>query len=120
MYQTGLQYPGGRRINPAAFTLPVGTQLGDAPRNLTRGFGENELSLAFRRELPIYERLHLQFRAEAFNILNHPNFGYINPTYGNPLFGEATKTLAGSLGGLTSLYQQGGPRSLQFSLRAQF
>jgi len=114
------QYPGGRRLNPAAFTLPSGTQVGNAPRNFARGFGEDELDLALRRELPIYERVRLQFRADGFNILNHPNFGEIYPYYGSALFGQATATLASSLGGLSSLYQQGGPRSLQFSLRAQF
>lgn len=113
-------YPGGRRVNPAAFALPAPGQVGNAPRNFVRGFGENEINLAFRREFPIYEHFHLQFRAEAFNLLNHPNFGYIDPNYGDALFGQATQTLASSIGGLTSLYQQGGPRSLQFSLRVQF
>jgi Carboxypeptidase regulatory-like domain len=120
VYVYGAQYPGGRSINSGAFTLPTGTELGDAPRNFVRGFGEDEFNFAVRRELPIHERIRLQFRAEAFNLFNHPNFGYINPTYGNALFGQATETLASSIGGLTALYQQGGPRSLQFSLRVQF
>jgi hypothetical protein len=120
IYLYGAQYPGGRSVNPSAFSLPTGSAVGSAPRNVVRGFGENEVNLALRRDFPVYERLHLQFRVEAFNVLNHPNFGYINPTYGNALFGSATATLASSLGGLSSLYQQGGPRSLQVSLRAQF
>jgi hypothetical protein len=120
VYLYGAKYPGGRSVNPAAFSLPTGTNLGDAPRNFVRGLGDTEANFVLRRDFPIGERLHLQFRAEAFNVLNHPNFGYINPTYGNALFGQATKTLASSLGGLTPLYQQGGPRSLQFSLRMEF
>jgi hypothetical protein len=120
IYIYGTQYPGGRSVNPAAFTLPQGTDLGNAPRNFVRGFGETEINFAVRREFPVTERLHLQFRAEAFNLLNHPNFGYIDPYYGDALFGQATETLASSIGGLTSLYQQGGPRSFQFSLRLQF
>ncbi len=112
--------PGGRRINPAAFSLPADGQRGNAPRNFARGFGENQVDLAVRRNFPILEHLNLQFRAEAFNILNHPNFGYVNAYYGNPQFGEATKMLNQSLGTLSPLYQQGGPRSMQFALKLQF
>ena len=42
------------------------------------------MDLAVRRDFPIHERPKLQFRAEAFNIFNHPNFGNINPTLGRP------------------------------------
>ena len=81
------------------------------------------MDFAVRREFPIYEGLKLQFRAEAFNIFNHPNFGRINSTTcAGPscTFGQATATLAGSLGGLSSLYQMGGPRSMQFALKVMF
>lgn len=44
-----------------------------------RGFGAWQQDFAVRRDFPIYERLKLQFRAEAFNIFNHPSFGLINP-----------------------------------------
>jgi hypothetical protein len=120
IYLYGPQYPGGREINPAAFTVPPGTDPATAPRNFLRGFGAVQMDLAVRRELPIYERLRLQFRAEAFNVLNHPNFGLINTTYGNPQFGQATQTLNQSIGVLSPLYQQGGPRSIQLSLKLIF
>jgi hypothetical protein len=111
--------PGGRAINPSAFTA-VTSGLGDAPRNFTRGFGAWQMDLAVRRELPIYENMKLQIRAEAFNLFNHPNFGAINSSFGQPTFGQATATLANSLGVLSPLYQQGGPRSMQFSLKILF
>ena len=120
VYKEVSSAPGGRIINAASFQFPSGGQFGNAPRNFVRGFGEQEANLAIRRQFPIYERLNLQFRAEAFNLMNHPNFGSINTTFGNILFGQATQTLASSLGGLTALYQQGGPRSMQFALRLQF
>jgi hypothetical protein len=120
IYVHGSQYPGGRAINSAAFSLPSGNQAGDAPRNFLRGFGTWQADLAIRREFPIYERLRLQFRAEAFNAFNHPNFGLIDPVYGSPTFGQATQMLNQSLGALSPLYQNGGPRSLQFSLRVAF
>jgi hypothetical protein len=112
--------PGGKAINPNAFAEPAAGEFGDAPRNFTRGFGAWQMDVAVRREFPLHERLKLQFRAEAFNIFNHPNFGAVNASYGYTTFGLATQTLAQSLGGLSPLYQIGGPRSLQFALKLLF
>jgi hypothetical protein len=133
VYNNGMECPGGRAINPNAFALPAGCTVfscppgiavGSAPRNFVRGFGAWQMDLAVRREFSIYEHLKLQFRAEGFNIFNHPNFGMMNPTYCTPgpgcTFGQATASLANSLGGLSSLYQMGGPRSMQFALKLIF
>jgi len=117
--QTGQGCPGGRAINPQAFTN-VSSGFGDAPRNFVSGFGAWQMDLAVRREFPIYENLKLQFRAETFNIFNHPNFGLINASFGQSTFGQATATLASSLHTLNPLYQQGGPRSMQFALKLIF
>jgi len=111
--------PGGRAVNPQAFTN-VSSGFGNAPRNFARGFGAWQMDLAVRRDFPIYERLKLQFRAEAFNIFNHPNFGTIDPGFGGKKFGQATSTLANSGGVLTPLYRQGGSRSMQFALKFIF
>jgi len=120
LYLSGPQFPGGRSINPNAFSLPPSGSVGNAPRNFVRGFGAWQMNIAVRREFPLYERLKLQFRADAFNIFNHPSFGLIDPNFGSSTFGQATSTLNASLGGLSSLYQTGGPRSMQFSLRVAF
>jgi len=121
LYQTGSAYPGGRRINPAAFSFPAAaSQVGNAPRNFVRGFGAWQMDLAIRREFPIYERLKLQFRAEAFNVFNHPTFGFVDPFLDDPTFGQAMQTLNTSLGTLSPLYQAGGPRSMQFALKLTF
>ena len=85
-----------------------------------RGFGENQLNLAARRDFHLVNDLALQFRAEAFNLLNHPNFGYVDPYLTDATFGQATKMLNQSLGTLASQYQQGGPRSMQFALKVTF
>jgi hypothetical protein len=111
--------PANRQLNPAAFALPASNAYGDAPRNFARGFGMNQIDMAVRRTFPIFDRLHLQFRAEAFNLFNHPNFGYIYPFYGGAQFGQATMTLNENLN-LSPLYQQGGPRSMQLALKLQF
>jgi hypothetical protein len=120
IYLHGSQYPGGRAINPAAFVSPSGNSAGNAPRNFIRGFGEVQVNLAARREFPLHDRVMLQFRAEAFNILNHPNFGYVDPYLTDATFGQATQMLNQSLGTVASQYQQGGPRSLQFALKFVF
>ena len=121
----GQTCPGGRAINPNAFVIPpTSSRLGDAPRNFVRGFGAWQMDFAIRRDFPIYERLRLQFRAEAFNVFNHPNFGAINSQYCTVgpacTFGQATGTLATTLGVLSPLYQMGGPRSMQFALKLIF
>jgi hypothetical protein len=119
--------PGGRKVNFNAFTAPTAAeqaafQFGNAPRNLLRGFPAWQVDFAVRREFPLYERLKLQFRAEAFNVFNHPIFGAIQNTLttGPTQFGRATGSLNNQLGGLNALYQQGGPRSLQFALKVIF
>ena len=127
-FNSTLPCPGGRAINPNAFEV-VDSGYGDTPRNFARGFGAWQMDLAVRREFPIYERLKLQFRAEAFNVFNHTNFGSVNGfcggTPGVPgctvaQFGQATATLANSLGVLSPLYQMGGSRSMQFALKLVF
>jgi hypothetical protein len=119
-YLHGSLYPGGKVINKTAFSLPATGITGDAPRNFVRGFGATQLNLAVRREFTLHEGVGLQYRAEAFNILNHPNFGYVDPQYTDLTFGEATETLNSSLGTVASQYQQGGPRSMQFALKLHF
>lgn len=120
IYLYGSQYPGGKAINRAAFTMPASGATGDAPRNFVRGFGETQLNLAANRAFKLRDMLVLQFRAEAFNLLNHPNFGYVDPTYTDATFGQATKMLNSSLGTMASQYQQGGARSMQFALKLTY
>jgi hypothetical protein len=115
----GQNCPGGRAINPNAF-VDVEAGLGNAPRNFARGFDAVQLDTAVRREFSIHEGWKLQFRAEAFNVLNHPNFGNVQGGFGSSNFGQAIATLASSLGVLSPLYQMGGPRSMQFALRVDF
>jgi hypothetical protein len=119
LYLYGSQYPGGRSINAAAFQLPASGD-GNAPRNFVRGFGETQVNLAARRSFPLGKEATLNFRVEAFNLLNHPIFGLIDSTLTDLTFGQATQTLNQSLSTMSSQYQQGGPRSLQFALKIQF
>jgi hypothetical protein len=130
----GANYPGGKAFNPAAFTGPpvdpatnVALRQGDFGRNILRGFGAWQWDLAVHRDFPIHESLMLQFRAEMFNVLNHPNFGPPKGNIGDPQFGLATQMFGQSLDGgfsggtpFSPLYQIGGPRSIQLALKLHF
>ena len=119
--------PGGKAINPAAFTTPVpATAQGDLGRNALRGFGATQWDITLRRQFRFTERFSLQARSDFFNILNHPNFGSPSNYLTSPQFGQATQMLnsylgsGGQSGGLNPLYQIGGPRSIQLALKLQF
>jgi hypothetical protein len=62
----------------------------------------------------------LQFRFEAFNLFNHPNFGAFQTTLTAANFGQATATLGAQYSGLNALYQIGGARSIQLALKLLF
>jgi len=146
-YLYGSQYPGGTAFNPGAFTAPPFTPAGcvpgvdfpcspasqgNLPRNALRGFGATQWDFAVHRDFHIHENVKLQFRAEMFNLLNHPNFGPPSGNLGfpglpNPQFGLSSQMLGQSLAGgqlgagaFDPLYQLGGPRSIQFALKLFF
>jgi hypothetical protein len=130
---------GGRRLNPAAFEIPANQRQGTLGRNSLRGFPLSQLDFALRRQFDFTERVSLQFKAEVFNLLNHPNFedpattdtslgsrlSMAGPFLPNTTFGESASMLGRSLSGgasssFSSFYQTGGPRTFQFSLKLQF
>jgi len=62
-------------LNAAAFGVPSYTQpFGNAPRNAARMPPFYELDPAIHKNFSITEGRYVQFRAEAFNLLNHTNF----------------------------------------------
>ena len=116
--------PGGMGLNPTAFdaATPVAeNRQGTLGRNAIPGFGLTQVDLSIGRKFSITERLNVQFRADAFNLFNHPNFtnpaGYLS---GGPSDLLSQETLNTGLGGLNPIFQEGGPRSLQLSLRLAF
>lgn len=155
IYLYGSQYPGGGALNdtsgagtcsdgkpsvgpfcaPPLDTNGVPARQGTLGRNALRAFGLFQWNLGVHREFPIREKASLQFRAEMFNVLNHPNFA--PPTAGLSYsasggisapsgFGRSSETLNQYLGsgvgagGFNALYQVGGPRSIQFALKLSF
>jgi len=120
VYLNDPSVPGGRIINRAAFSVPPAGQQGTLGRNIIRGFPFWQIDMALRRQFKLTDKVALQFRAEAFNVFNHPNFGPIQTSLTSPTFGQATSMLNTGLSGLSPLYQIGGPRSMQFALKLQF
>ena len=123
LYLENASFAGGKRFNPAAFdgVTPIAQgRQGTLGRNVLRAFSANQLDVALRRDFKLVESLNLQFRLDAFNLFNHANFA--NPTgiLTSALFGRATQMLSSGLGGMSPLYQIGGPRSLQLALKLQF
>jgi len=110
----GSQYPGGKIFNKAAFTAPPSGQEGNFGRNVLRGFGAFQGNFAIQRQCRLTERVGLRFRDEFFNVFNHLKVG--PPT--NDPFGYSTADVGN--GGLSPLYQIGGPRSIQLALKLQF
>ena len=112
--------PGGRALNPLAFSIPATPRQGTEGRNDIPGFGLTQVDLSLARKFSFSERLQLQFRADAFNVFNHPNFTNPQATLEYPSSLQSNKTLNEGLGGLNPLFQEGGPRSLQLSLKLTF
>ncbi len=74
-------------FNTSCFATPPAFTYGDAGRSTVEGPGIISLDFAVHREFRIRESQGLQFRVEAFNILNHPNFLIPGNQFGTPSFG---------------------------------
>ena len=61
-------------FNPAAFAAPAAGTFGNAPRNLIYNPGEQQWDLALFKNFALGGTRRVQFRAEMFNFINHPNW----------------------------------------------
>lgn len=96
-------------LNPAAFRLSRAFELGDVPRltGALRGPLSFQDDLSAIKDFPIHDTVALQFRLEAFNVLNKVQFGLPNTQYGSASFGQ-----------ITSQYNL--PRNVQLALKLNF
>jgi hypothetical protein len=83
--------------NPAAFAQPAANTFGNAGRNILRGPGLVDVDFSMGKNfiMPRYERVRLQLRIDASNVLNHPSFNNPNNQIGNPSAGQITGTTVG-------------------------
>jgi len=87
-------------INKAPFTPNPTGSFGNAGRNIITGPGFQDVDFSLAKNTVIHENYSFQFRAEVFNIFNHPNFGQPINTVNSATFGviTATRTVRGDLG----------------------
>ena len=102
--------PAGQRttsewFNTAAFVQPV-YMFGNVGRNTISGPNLVNLDATLVRAFHPVERLTLQFRAEVFNLANHPNYNLIGRIINDPTFGVVQNQLP--------------PRQIQFGFKALF
>ena len=106
--------PNLQYLNPQAFAQNATGTFGNLGRNVINYPGAIQVDVALSRSFSLKERLKLEWRAEAFNVINHTNFtGYSANTYGGL---TATLTSA-QFGRITTA---GDPRILQFALKLLF
>jgi hypothetical protein len=102
-------------LNPAAFVTPPKGAWGNSGRNNLRGPGLFQVDLGLEKRVRITERTNLQFRAEAFNLANHPNFAAPDLNIADVgLFGKIQSILNTGATGI------GTARQIQLMLRFNF
>jgi hypothetical protein len=139
LYLSDAAAGGGRRINPAAFAVPLDLRQGTLGRNTLRGFPLSQFNLALRRRFNFTEEVKLILGAELSNLLNHPNFAapaggdaslgtrfdpaatiHLNPTFGQS-FTNAARSPWGSAGSsFGANYYPGGARTMKLSAKLEF
>lgn len=94
---------------------------GNEGRNQLFAPGEKRIDFALFRDFSIRESMKLQFRAEAFNLTNTPNFGSPNNSISAFEGGVGSRaTNAGGFGSITSSNTLYNPREIQFALKFVF
>jgi len=104
------------------FTPPVNT-FGAQRRNQIYGppFFDSDLTVMKNFRIPRWEGAQLQIGAQAFNILNHPNFDQPVGDISNPQFGQSIRTVATPTSIFGSfLGADASPRALQIRAQLQF
>jgi hypothetical protein len=97
-------------FNTAAFSAPAPYTIGDSPRRLNelRAAPQKNADIAVSKNFSIRERARVEFRAEAFNLTNTPQFGWPDTMFGSTTFGVVSTTM------------NVGPRNVQMGLKVDF
>ena len=94
-------------FNPADFVAPPPNTYGDSGRGILYAPGHINFDTSLSKRFTIAGRTNLEFRWDAFNLFNHPAFGFPNANIGNGSVGRITTTIADN-------------RSMQFALKLNF
>ena len=118
--------PGGRELNATAFQATSGAVSGTLGRNVLTGSGLFQIDASLWRQLRLYRASSLEFSATAFNLSNQASFSNPVSYLGSALFGRPISMQSLMLGsgspttGLTPLFQSGGPRTVELSVKFSF
>ena len=113
-YQLGSGYGALQAFNPTVFALPAVGTLGDPSKNLVRGPGIENWNISLVKGIPVWERVHMQFRLEMYNAFNHTQFSTMNTTATFNAAGAQTNTQFGQYTAARD------PRIMQWAVRVQF
>jgi hypothetical protein len=105
----------GRWLNPAAFSVPAVGTWGNLGRNALRAPGLFQIDTAVSKKVRLTERASLEFGAQVFNVMNHPQLGAPASNFSSTSnFGRITAPIN------TSPVGAGTPRQMQFLMRLAF
>jgi hypothetical protein len=94
-------------FNPADFVAPPANTYGDSGRGILYAPGHVNFDASLSKRFTLLGRSNFEFRWDAFNLFNHPGFGFPNQNIGNPNAGRITTTIVDN-------------RSMQFALKVNF
>jgi hypothetical protein len=81
--------------NPGAFAAPQGLTFGNAGRNSLRNPGYTNFNMALYKNFKVNERASFEFRAEAYNVFNHTEWGPLGGSGGSAAYnGFSSNTYA--------------------------
>jgi hypothetical protein len=117
--------PGGgiQIYNPNAYAAPRGLTFGDSGRNSLSNPNRTNFDMSIFKSFAVKESMHFEFRAEAYNIFNHTELGYINGDGGSGASNSANLNSGTSGFGGTNFLQilsAHNPRILQLGAKFIF
>jgi hypothetical protein len=108
-------------FNPAAFAAPRGLTFGDSGRNSLRNPNHTNFDMGLFKHFNIRENIGAEFRAEAFNVFNHTEWGYFGGGAGSAASNSGAPS--SNTFGNANFLQIGSahnPRILQLALKLTF
>ena len=94
-------------FNPADFKAPSANTYGNSGRGILYAPGHINFDTSLSKRFSLGGQSNVEFRWDAFNLFNHPGFGFPNANIGNPSAGRITTTIVDN-------------RSMQFALKVNF
>jgi Carboxypeptidase regulatory-like domain len=101
-------------FNPLAFSTPASGTWGNLGRYIAVGPRNYEIDTGLQKRFRVTERVALNFRASAFNLLNNPQWGNPSGNSSSASFGRISSVLN------TGATGTGAPRRVEFMFRAEF